>query len=112
MLPIYWLVAMSFKTTNEILEGFSLFPQTFTLAAYHKIFTDPTWYWGYINALIYVSLNTIISLYACPASGLCLFALSVFGGQNLVLLVADQSHGPHIGLCLTLFSTLLGGGVI
>ncbi len=30
MLPIYWLVAMSFKTTNEILAGFSLFPQTFT----------------------------------------------------------------------------------
>ena len=31
MLPIYWLVAMSFKTTGEILSGFSLFPQTFTL---------------------------------------------------------------------------------
>ena len=31
MLPIYWLVSMSFKTTNEILAGFSLFPQTFTL---------------------------------------------------------------------------------
>ena len=23
MLPIYWLVSMSFKTTNEILAGFS-----------------------------------------------------------------------------------------
>jgi glycerol transport system permease protein len=31
LLPIYWLVAMSFKTTNEILSGFSLFPQTCTL---------------------------------------------------------------------------------
>ena len=28
MLPIYWLVAMSFKTTNEILSGFSLFLMT------------------------------------------------------------------------------------
>ena len=44
MLPIYWLVAMSFKTTNEILSGFSLFPQTFTLDNYKAIFTDPTWY--------------------------------------------------------------------
>ena len=34
MLPIYWLVVMSFKTTNEILAGFSLFPQTFTLDSY------------------------------------------------------------------------------
>ena len=24
MLPIYWLLSMSFKTTNEILGGFSL----------------------------------------------------------------------------------------
>ena len=31
MLPIYWLVSMSFKTTNEILSGFTLFPQTFTI---------------------------------------------------------------------------------
>ena len=61
LLPIYWLVAMSFKTTQEILGGFSLFPQTFTLENYRVIFTDPTWYWGYINSIIYVSLNTVIS---------------------------------------------------
>ena len=69
MLPIYWLVAMSFKTTNEILAGFSLFPQTFTLESYRTIFTDPTWYWGYINSIIYVSINTVISIaVALPAA--------------------------------------------
>ena len=31
MLPIYWLLNMSFKTTNEILGGFSLWPREFTL---------------------------------------------------------------------------------
>ena len=67
--PIYWLVAMSFKTTNEILAGFSLFPQTFTLEAYETIFTDPTWYWGYINSLIYVGINTVLSVaVALPAA--------------------------------------------
>ena len=30
MLPIYWLVIMSFKTTNEILGGFSPWPQVWT----------------------------------------------------------------------------------
>ncbi|MEO0945752.1 MAG: carbohydrate ABC transporter permease, partial [Pseudomonadota bacterium] len=69
MLPIYWLVAMSFKTTNEILGGFSLFPQEFTLENYSEIFSDPTWYWGYINSIFYVSLNTLISLAAAlPAA--------------------------------------------
>ena len=42
MLPIYWLIAMSFKTTGEILSGFSLFPQTWTLENYITIFTDPS----------------------------------------------------------------------
>ena len=69
MLPIYWLGAMSFKTTQEILGGFSLFPQVWTLDSYRTIFTDPTWYWGYINSIIYVSLNTVISItVALPAA--------------------------------------------
>jgi len=69
MLPIYWLVQMSFRTTNDILGGFSLFPTAFTLDNYRTIFTDPTWYWGYINSLIYVSLNTVLSVaFALPAA--------------------------------------------
>ena len=45
MLPIYWLISMSFKTTNEILGAFSLwlFLQVHTLDNYITIFTDPTW---------------------------------------------------------------------
>ena len=39
--PIYWLVNMSFKTTNEILGVFSLWPREFTFANYGKIFSDP-----------------------------------------------------------------------
>jgi glycerol transport system permease protein len=62
MLPIYWLISMSFKTTNEILSGFSLFPQSFTLENYATIFSDETWYNGYRNSIAYVSINTIISV--------------------------------------------------
>ena len=43
MLPIYGLLAMSFKSTNEILAGFTFFPQEFTLENYAVIFADPTW---------------------------------------------------------------------
>ena len=62
MLPIYWLLNMSFKTTNEILGGFSAFPRDFTLASYRTIFTDPTWYNAYINSITYVLINTAISI--------------------------------------------------
>jgi glycerol transport system permease protein len=69
MLPIYWLLNMSFKTTNEILGGFSWFPRDFTVASYVKIFTDPTWYSGYVNSILYVAINTVISVaLALPAA--------------------------------------------
>ena len=47
MLPIYWLINMSFKTTTEIINTYSLWPQKFTTENYVKIFTDSTWYMGY-----------------------------------------------------------------
>ena len=60
MLPIYWLVNMSFKTTNEILGSFTLWPNNFTVENYVTIFTDPTWFMGYVNSLTYVTINTVI----------------------------------------------------
>ena len=69
LLPIYWLLNMSFKSNTEILGGLSLWPQGFTLDNYRVIFTDPSWYRGYLNSLYYVSLNTLISLsVALPAA--------------------------------------------
>ncbi|WP_244434117.1 carbohydrate ABC transporter permease [Azospirillum sp. B506] len=69
MLPIYWMVNMSFKTNEEILSGLTLYPHNPTLRNYTVIFTDPSWYSGYINSIYYVTLNTIISLtVALPAA--------------------------------------------
>ena len=62
MLPVYWLINMSFKTNEEILGVFSMYPVDFTFENYIIIFTDPSWYWGYINSMSYVVMNTIISL--------------------------------------------------
>jgi glycerol transport system permease protein len=69
VLPIYWMVNMSFKTNEEILSTFSIWPQTFTWANYRTIFTDASWYSGYINSMIYVAINTVISIsVALPAA--------------------------------------------
>src|SRR5580765_5715972 len=69
LLPIYWLLNMSFKTTNEILGGLTLWPHNFTLDNYRIIFTDPTWYNGYIASIEYVVINTILSVsVALPAA--------------------------------------------
>ena len=69
LLPIYWLVNMSFKTNAEIVSTMTLWPHTPTLQHYKRIFTDESWYSGYINSLEYVVLNTIISIsVALPAA--------------------------------------------
>jgi glycerol transport system permease protein len=69
LMPIYWMFGMSLRTNADILSNFILFPRNITLANYIKIFTDESWYSGYINSMIYVSINTIISLVtALPAA--------------------------------------------
>ena len=71
LLPIYWLVNMSFKTNNEIVSTMTLWPHTPTLRHYQRIFTDESWYSGYINSLEYVVINTIISISVALAH--CIF---------------------------------------
>jgi len=69
LLPIYWLVNMSFKTSVEILGSFTLFPKNFTFHNYWTILTTPAWYTGYINSITYVVINTVLSLtVALPAA--------------------------------------------
>ncbi|WP_432260396.1 carbohydrate ABC transporter permease [Cupriavidus sp. TMH.W2] len=69
IVPIYWMVNMSFKTNEEIVSTLSLWPAEFTLEHYKTIFTDPSWYSGYVNSMIYVAMNTVISIsVALPAA--------------------------------------------
>ena len=103
MLPIYWLIAMSFKTTNEILAGFSLFPQTFTIEAYVTIFTDPTWYWGYINSIIYVSLNTVISVCVALPAAYAFSRYRFLGDKQLFFWLLTNRMAPAAVFALPFF---------
>ncbi len=103
MLPIYWLVAMSFKTTGEILSGFSLFPQTFTLENYRVIFTDPTWYWGYINSILYVSLNTVISIAVALPAAYAFSRYRFLGDKQLFFWLLTNRMAPAAVFALPFF---------
>lgn len=103
MLPIYWLVTMSFKTTNEILAGFTLFPQTFTLDSYVTIFTDPTWYWGYINSIIYVSLNTVLSVAVALPAAYAFSRYRFLGDKQLFFWLLTNRMAPAAVFALPFF---------
>ncbi len=103
LLPIYWLVAMSFKTTQEILGGFSLFPQVWTLDSYRTIFTDPTWYWGYINSIIYVSLNTVISITVALPAAYAFSRYRFLGDKQLFFWLLTNRMAPAAVFALPFF---------
>src|SRR5690348_10748356 len=44
LLPIYWLINMSFKTNREIVTALTLYPHEPTLRNYAIILTDRSWY--------------------------------------------------------------------
>ena len=103
MLPIYWLVAMSFKTTGEILSEFSLFPRTWTFDNYRTIFTDPTWYWGYFNSIAYVSINTVISLTVALPAAYAFSRYRFLGDKQLFFWLLTNRMAPAAVFALPFF---------
>jgi glycerol transport system permease protein len=94
MLPIYWLLSMSFKSTNEILGGFTLWPREFTLANYREIFTNSVWYNGYINSIVYVTLNTAISLLAALPAAYAFSRYRFLGDKHLFFWLLTNRMAP------------------
>lgn len=103
MLPIYWLVNMSFKTNEEITSTFTLFPQTFTLRNYAVILTDPSWYMGYVNSLIYVVMNTVISLTVALPAAYAFSRYSFMGDKQLFFWLLTNRMSPPAVFALPFF---------
>jgi len=103
MLPIYWLLNMSFKNTNEILGSFTLWPQTFTVENYRKIFTDPTWYNGYRNSLAYVLMNTVISVTVALPAAYAFSRYRFLGDKHLFFWLLSNRMAPPAVFALPFF---------
>jgi glycerol transport system permease protein len=103
MLPIYWLLAMSFKTTNEILGGFTLWPHRFTLDNYARIFSDRTWYMGYVNSLAYVLLNTVLSVAVALPAAYAFSRYRFMGDKHLFFWLLSNRMAPPAVFALPFF---------
>ncbi|MGZ2257354.1 carbohydrate ABC transporter permease [Roseobacter sp. A03A-229] len=103
MLPIYWLLNMSLKTNTEIVSSFSLWPQNLTFQNYVKIFTDESWYIGYINSLIYVVMNTAISLAVALPAAYAFSRYSFMGDKHLFFWLLTNRMAPPAVFALPFF---------
>src|SRR5947199_9522335 len=82
----------------------SMTPHQHTLANYIRIFTDESWYSGYINSLKYVLINTIISIsFALPAA----YAFSRYrflGDKHLLFWLLSNRMAPPAVFALPFFN--------
>ncbi len=103
LLPIYWLLNMSLKTNTEILGSFSLWPQDLTLENYIKILTDESWYIGYVNSLIYVVMNTVISLTVALPAAYAFSRYTFMGDKHLFFWLLTNRMAPPAVFALPFF---------
>ena len=103
LLPIYWLLNMSLKTNTEILNEFTLWPRDLTLANYATILTDPAWYMGYVNSLIYVVMNTVISLAVALPAAYAFSRYHFLGDKHLFFWLLTNRMAPPAVFALPFF---------
>jgi glycerol transport system permease protein len=103
LLPIYWLLNMSLKTNAEILGDFTLWPRNLTLDNYRTILTDPSWYMGYVNSLIYVLMNTVISVAVALPAAYAFSRYNFMGDKHLFFWLLTNRMAPPAVFALPFF---------
>src|SRR6056297_2176971 len=103
LIPIYWLVNMSLKTNAEILGSFSLWPRDLTFQNYATILTDPSWYMGYVNSLLYVVLNTVISVAVALPAAYAFSRYHFMGDKHLFFWLLTNRMAPPAVFALPFF---------
>ena len=103
LLPIYWLLTMSLKTNTEILNEFTLWPRNLTFANFATILTDPSWYTGYINSMIYVTLHTVISLAVALPAAYAFSRYRFMGDNQLFFWLLTNRMAPPAVFALPFF---------
>ena len=108
LLPIYWLVNMSFKTNSEIVSTMTLWPHTPTLAALQAHL--------HRRELVF-RLHQLAGIcrhqhhpvgVGGVAGGLCVLALPFPRRQAPVLLALVEPHGAGRGLCAAVLQSVFG----
>ena len=112
LMPIYWMLNMSLRTNADILGYFALYPKDITLVNYIKIFTDSSWYSGYINSIIYVSINTAISLVTALPAAYAFSRYSFLGDKHMFFWLLTNRMAPAAVFALPFFQLYSSVGLI
>ncbi|WP_316975700.1 carbohydrate ABC transporter permease [Shumkonia mesophila] len=112
LLPIYWMLNMSLRTNANILGEFAIIPTELTLGNYIKIFTDEAWYSGYINSIVYVSMNTAISLLTALPAAYAFSRYRFLGDKHMFFWLLTNRMAPPAVFLLPFFQLYSTFGLI
>jgi glycerol transport system permease protein len=112
LMPIYWMLNMSLRTNADILGYFALYPKDITLVNYIKIFTDKSWYSGYINSIIYVSINTAISLVTALPAAYAFSRFRFLGDKHMFFWLLTNRMAPAAVFALPFFQLYSSVGLM
>jgi len=112
LVPIYWLVNMSFKTNEEIISSLTLYPHNPTLANYYTIFTQKAWYSGYINSITYVVMNMVISVSVALPAAYAFSRYRFLGDKHLFFWLLTNRMAPPAVFALPFFQLYSAFGLI
>ena len=103
MLPLYWLIKMSLQSNEDILGTFSLWPVNPTLDNYITIFTDSSWYMGYVNSLTYVFMNMVIVLTVALPAAYAFSRYRFIGDKHMFFWLLSNRMAPPAVFLLPFF---------
>ncbi|BBE74910.1 carbohydrate ABC transporter permease [Oharaeibacter diazotrophicus] len=112
LVPVYWLVALSLKTNEEIMNRFSLLPQAPTLQNFRVIFGDPTWYMTYVNSMTYVVMNMVIAVAVALPAAYAFSRYRFLGDKHLFFWLLTNRMAPPAVFVLPFFQLYSAFGLI
>jgi glycerol transport system permease protein len=103
LLPIYWMVLMSLRPNSDILGEFTWIPDELTLDNYRTIFTDSSWYSGYVNSIQYTVLNMFMSVAVALPAAYAFSRFSFVGDNHLFFWLLTNRMAPPAVFLLPVF---------
>jgi glycerol transport system permease protein len=110
--PIYWMLHMSLRSNQAITGSFALLPESLSFANYVTIFTDPAWYGGYLNSIVYVVLNTVLSLSVALPAAYAFSRYSFLGDKHLFFWLLTNRMTPPAVFLLPFFQLYTAVGLM
>jgi glycerol transport system permease protein len=101
--PIYWLANLSLRSNQDIVSNLAALPTELTVGNYLEVFTNPVWSSGFANSLIYVAINTLISLAVALPAAYAFSRYRFIGDRHLFFWLLSNRMAPPAVFLLPFF---------